>query len=84
MPQTDDGSDPAQRVQRAGYKYRSTAENIAAGQMKAVDAVADWIESPAHCANLMNPAFTDMGVAFSVERGSEMGVYWTQEFGARR
>ncbi|HUX26881.1 MAG TPA: CAP domain-containing protein [Burkholderiales bacterium] len=79
-----DGSDPAQRVERAGYKYRSTAENIAAGQMKAVDAVADWIKSPAHCANLMNPAFTDMGVAFSVERGSEMGVYWTQEFGARR
>jgi uncharacterized protein YkwD len=79
-----DGSDPAQRVERAGYKYRSTAENIAAGQMKAVDAVAGWIKSPVHCANLMNPAFTDMGVALSVNRGSEMGVYWTQEFGARR
>jgi uncharacterized protein YkwD len=79
-----DGSDPAQRVERAGYKYRSTGENIAAGQVKAEDAVATWIKSPEHCANLMNPAFTEMGAAFAVDSKSEMGVYWTQEFGAPR
>src|ERR1019366_7617806 len=79
-----DGSDPAQRVERAGYKYRSTGENIAAGQVKAEDAVATWIKSPEHCANLMNPAFTEMGAAFAVDSKSEMGVYWTQEFGPPR
>jgi uncharacterized protein YkwD len=80
-----DGSDPAQRVERAGYRYRSTGENIAAGaQMKPEDAVAGWIKSPPHCANLMNPAFTDMGVAFAVDPRSEMGVYWTQAFGTPR
>jgi uncharacterized protein YkwD len=76
-----DGSDPAQRVERAGYRYRSTGENIAAGQMNPDDAVAGWIKSPPHCANLMNPAFTEMGAAFAVEPRSEMGVYWTQAFG---
>lgn len=79
-----DGSDAAQRVERAGYRYRSTGENIAAGPMKPEDAVAGWIKSPAHCANLMNPAFTEMGVAFAVDPRSEMGVYWTQTFGAPR
>lgn len=79
-----DGSDPAQRVERAGYRYRSTAENISAGQMKPEGAVADWIKSPLHCANLMNPAYTEMGAAFAVNAKSEMGVYWTQVFGTRR
>ena len=78
-----DGSDPAQRVERAGYKYRSTGENIAAGQMNPEDAVAAWIKSPEHCANVMNPAFTEMGVAYAVDSRSDMGVYWTQVFGTR-
>ena len=79
-----DGSEPAQRVERAGYNYRSTGENIAAGQMNPEDAVAGWIKSPEHCTNLMNPAFADMGAAFAVDRNSDMGVYWTQTFGTRR
>lgn len=79
-----DGSGPGQRVERSGYKWRITAENIAAGQSKPEDAVAGWIKSPGHCANLMNPAFTEMGVAFAVDRGSDMGVYWSQAFAAPR
>jgi uncharacterized protein YkwD len=79
-----DGSDSALRVERAGYRYRSTGENLAAGQMRPEDAMAGWIKSPAHCANLMNPGFTEMGVAFAVDPRSDMGVYWTQAFGARR
>ena len=79
-----DGSDPALRVERAGYRYGATGENIAAGLMKPEDAVAGWVKSPPHCANLMNPAFTEMGVAFAVDPGSKMGVYWTQVFGTPR
>ena len=79
-----DGSQPWDRVERAGYRWRSTGENIAAGQMKPEDAMAGWIKSPGHCANLMNPAFIDMGAAFAVDPGSELGVYWTQAFGAPR
>lgn len=79
-----DGSTPPQRVERAGYRYRITGENIAGGQMTPEDAVAGWIDSPRHCANLMNPAFTEMGVAVAVDRKSKLGVYWTQEFGTLR
>ncbi len=80
-----DGSNPAQRVERAGYRYRATGENIAAGtQMQADEAVAGWIKSPGHCANLMNPAYTEMGVAFAINAASEMGIYWAQAFGTPR
>jgi uncharacterized protein YkwD len=80
-----DGSSPAQRVERAGYRYRTTGENIAAGgRMQAEDAVAGWIKSPGHCINLMNPAYTEMGVAHAANANSKMGVYWTQVFGTPR
>ncbi len=80
-----DGSDPAQRVERAGYRYRATGENIAAGtQMQPEDAVASWIRSPGHCANLMNPAFAEMGAAFAIDAASDMGIYWAQAFGTPR
>ena len=79
-----DGSRPAQRVARAGYKYRAMGENIAAGQETPDDAVAGWIKSPPHCANLMNPVYTEMGVAFAVSPTSGLGVYWAQEFGTPR
>lgn len=79
-----DGSTSAQRVARAGYRYWITGENIAAGQLSPEEAVAGWIKSPTHCANLMNPMFTEMGAAFSVNATSNMGVYWVQLFGAPR
>jgi uncharacterized protein YkwD len=79
-----DGSKPAERVALAGYKYRSTGENIAGGQLRPEDAVAGWLKSPPHCANLMNPAYTEMGVAFAVDAASDMGVYWAQAFGTPR
>ena len=79
-----DGSKPADRVTRAGYKWRATGENIAAGQTTPEDAVAGWIKSPPHCKNLMKPVFTEMGVAFAVDQKSKMGVYWTQLFGTPR
>ena len=79
-----DGSTPAQRVTRAGYRWRMTGENIAAGQLSAEAAVAGWIKSPGHCENLMNAGFTAMGVAAAVNANSKMGLYWAQEFGTPR
>ena len=79
-----DGATPAQRVTRAGYRYQMTGENIASGQVSPEAAVAGWIKSPGHCTNLMNGAYTEMGVAFAVNAASTMGVYWVQSLGAPR
>jgi uncharacterized protein YkwD len=80
-----DGSLVAGRATRAGYDWRLVGENIAAGQPSAREAVEGWIESPGHCANLMNPVFTDMGAGYEISRARLPGfVYWTQVFAVRR
>lgn len=76
-----DGGQAAARVQRAGYAWRAVGENIAAGQASAEEVTAGWIASPGHCANLMSPAFSNMGVAYAVNPTGKMGIYWTQVFG---
>ena len=79
-----DGASPAQRVARAGYRYRMTGENIAAGQTTPEQAVGGWIKSPGHCANLMNSGYSEMAVAHATNARSALGVYWVQQFGAPR
>ncbi|MDB5870275.1 MAG: hypothetical protein JWP96_2607 [Polaromonas sp.] len=76
-----DGSTPEQRITRAGYRYRMSAENIAAGPLSPEEAVAGWLRSAPHCAALMNSVYTEMGVAVAVNATSAMGAYWVQLLG---
>jgi uncharacterized protein YkwD len=78
-----DGSTPATRVERAGYGgYLIVGENIAAGAMTAAEVTQGWLDSPAHCENIMDPRFSEIGIAFAVNPSSSELVYWTQEFAA--
>ncbi|WP_375139991.1 CAP domain-containing protein [Pseudomonas viridiflava] len=77
-----DGDSPADRARAAGYAGRQIGENIAAGQSSASKAMASWLASPGHCANLMNPMFTEMGAAYATGTQTDYGVYWTMLFGA--
>ena len=77
-----DGKKPADRITAAGYSWTAAGENIASGQESVREAVAGWIKSPGHCANLMNPRYREMGIAAAVNAGSEGGIYWVQTFGA--
>jgi uncharacterized protein YkwD len=79
-----DGKGVDARATRAGYAWRNVGENIAAGQATPEEVTASWIASPGHCANLMSPAFTTMGVAYALNPGSPMGIYWTQVFASPR
>jgi uncharacterized protein YkwD len=78
-----DHSTAADRVARAGYPWRSVAENIASGQTGAADVVRVWLESPGHCANLMSPDMREMGVAYAFDPSSPGGTYWVQVFARR-
>ncbi|MBK5418088.1 CAP domain-containing protein [Pseudomonas sp. TH31] len=81
--QDPDGDMPADRARAAGYRGRQIGENIAAGQGSPSKAMAGWLASPGHCANLMNPMFTQVGAAFATDTRSNEGVYWTMLFGAK-
>ena len=76
-----DGSSPATRITRSGYRWREVGENLASGIMTPEEVVAGWLHSPEHCANLMDPLFSQMGVGFAVNTHNDAGVYWAMEFG---
>lgn len=79
-----DGSTPAVRVTRERYTWRVVGENVASGPTSADEVVEGWLASPHHCENLMDPRYTDMGIAYTVDPKSESGVYWAQEFALPR
>jgi uncharacterized protein YkwD len=79
-----DGSSPAERITRTGYKWKTVGENLASGVMSPEEVVTGWLGSPHHCENLMNARFTQMAVAYSVNPSSRGGIYWTQLFGTPR
>ena len=79
----DDGSQPKDRVIRAGYQPRLSGENIAFGPESAEETVAGWLASPGHCANIMDSRFQHIGVALATGRGRGQ-IYWVQSFGAPR
>jgi uncharacterized protein YkwD len=79
-----DGTSVAERAAHAGYKWAKVGENVAAGTPGVEDVIQGWLQSPEHCANVMNPDFTQMGVAYAVNAVSEDGIYWTQVFATPR
>lgn len=79
------GLDAGQRATAAGYVWRTWGENIAAGQSTVAVVVAGWMASDGHCANIMNPAFRDIGLAcVSGSASNTYRSYWTMTLGAAR
>ncbi len=80
--QNPDGEGPGERVDLAEYDWRTWGENIAAGSPDAAGTMQQWMNSDGHCANIMNPQFSEIGVGYFP--GGDYGHVWTQVFGAPR
>lgn len=78
-----DGSMPADRATRAGYKWTAVGENIAEGAASAEAVVRGWLNSPGHCVNIMSPQFDEMGLAYFTDFAHKGDIYWAQAFGTR-
>ena len=65
------------RVGRAGYTWRAVGENVAGGLGSSEAVVSGWLKSPGHCANILDPAFTDIGAACAQNTSSLYRTYWT-------
>jgi uncharacterized protein YkwD len=78
------GSTLRDRVPAAGYNYQSAGENIAAGQTSVAQVMADWTNSPSHCANMMKATFRDIGVSCKINPNSVYRYYWVMELGVRQ
>ena len=45
--------------------------------------VRGWLASPHHCANIMDPRFRELGVAYIISHRREQSIYWDLTLGAR-
>lgn len=73
-----DGTAPADRVKRAGYRYVTTGENVAVFYPDVPQVMQAWVDSPPHKHNILGD-FTELGVA-KVE-GRDGKPYWCVDFG---
>lgn len=73
------GSTLGDRTRDYGYAYQVVGENLAAGQRSPQEAFDDWMASPGHRQNILDPRFTELGVG--IHSGGRYGLYWVQEFG---
>jgi uncharacterized protein YkwD len=78
------GRSPADRVRAAGYREKLVGENIAYGPQSVDEVVRGWLDSPAHCENIMDPRFAEMGVANAAGQASRRGLFWVQLLAAPR
>ena len=74
-----DGSNPGDRIARAGYGFSAWGENVAAGYPDAASAMNGWMNSPGHRANILNGNFTQIGVGLA--SAADGTTYWTMTLG---
>lgn len=75
-----DGSDAGTRLTRAGFDWRTWGENVAAGQRTAAEVVTAWMDSSGHRANMLNAAFTTIGIGVATDASGTR--YWTMVLAA--
>ena len=71
--------DPGERARAEGWR-KAWGENVATGQTSPEQVVAEWMRSPSHRKNILDPNFRNMGVGYVT--ASDGRSYWAQEFGA--
>ena len=60
------------------HTTKTVGENIALGQKTAARVVEEWMSSPGHRANILNPSYKTIGVsAWKTKSGD---IYWAQQF----
>ncbi len=69
---------PFDMMKAFGLKYSAAGENIAKGQRTAQEVVNAWMNSPGHRANILSPAYQEIGVGLA--RDSAGRALWTQMF----
>jgi len=69
---------PFKMMESFGLSFSAAGENIAYGQRTPQEVMNDWMNSPGHRSNIMNPTYTQIGVGLA--KDSKGVCYWTQMF----
>lgn len=75
------GKGPSDRVDSAGFDGAGPiGENIAWGSPTPEDVVEGWMNSPGHCANILEPSYGVIGIGYYLDDVDPNGHFWTQNF----
>jgi uncharacterized protein YkwD len=79
---TPDGKTPWYWIDQAGYKYVYAGENLAVNFENSQDVETAWMNSRGHFLNIMNPKYTERGIATStVLYKGRTAIFVVQMFG---
>lgn len=79
-----DGRTFIDRIAATSYAGQPAGENLASGQQTAREVVKAWLDSPAHCRNLMRKSFDAVGLGLTAVNDPQYSTpttYWAQDFG---
>lgn len=71
---------PTVRAEVAGYAWNQLGENLALGYSSASSAVAAWMQSPGHRANILAHGYSETGVVLAPDASGRL--IFVQTFGA--
>ena len=71
---------PSERAEVAGYAWNALGENLALGYSDASSAVAAWMKSPGHRANILAHGYSETGVVLAPDARGRL--IFVQTFGA--
>jgi len=80
---TPDGKTPWYWFRKAGYKYIYAGENLAVNFQNSEDIERAWMNSRGHFLNIINPKYTEIGIATStgIYKGRP-AIFVVQMFGS--
>lgn len=83
-----EGTTPVSRARAAGYPSDFIAENLHERTAPVERIVEDWLRSPGHRRNILDPGASELGVGLALGPGygldaSGYRVVWVQSFGRR-
>jgi uncharacterized protein YkwD len=70
------------RLGAGGYPFRAARENIAVGYPSLDEVMQAWLASEAHCANMLDNAVLEAGLACSDSDSVRGDRYWTLVLGS--
>jgi uncharacterized protein YkwD len=73
---SSDGSHLQNRLRRAGYAYRTAAENTGRGFASGARAVEWWMALPKHKQNMLIGQVRDVGIGIAMSEAPDSRLHW--------
>lgn len=81
---SSDGGTLKNRLRRAGYSFRSAAENTGRGFASGARAVEWWMNSPKHRDNILLRKAKEVGIGIAVSPAPDSKLHWILVVGASK